>query len=40
MLAATVIGVILVPAMYVLVQGFGKRKSATTIPAPVDSERS
>ena len=40
MAAATVIGVILVPAMYVLVQGFGKRKSATAIPAQAESEQS
>jgi len=40
MAAATVIGVILVPAMYVLVQGFGKRKSATAIPVPTENEQS
>jgi hypothetical protein len=29
-----------VPAMYVLVQGFGKRKSTTAIPAQAESEQS
>jgi HAE1 family hydrophobic/amphiphilic exporter-1 len=40
MAAATVIGVILVPAMYVLVQRSGKRESTPAIPVPTDNERS
>ena len=40
MAAATVIGVILVPAMYVLVQRSGKRESTPAIPVPTDTERS
>lgn len=40
MAAATVVGVILVPAMYVLVKGFSKRESTPAIPAPADAERS